>query len=416
MMGEYATLAVNMVDLGVFSRATTSPYQADAWRTPGYPAFLIPFYVTFHSWYPALFAQLLLLFLTAALLYVMAKRLMPEAWALVLASLYIVLPDTLLATSSLLAETLFTFLFIAGIYLCFFSEWQTPYTRFALAGILFALATYVRTASLYILVFFIPAYFLLYLRWHEITRKHVFAMLLLVLTFAGTLLPWCVRNERVMGVFSFATTGSYVLFRQNAAQFYDTLPNTPHTLKGENSRYVLEDMAGIPRGPVPTDFKYSTVMQKVAIGIIAAHPFRYALFHLSTFIPFFTSSGGHDYWRFAHDLLPNFDPPPEPSLIQAINPFSLPVLLTVLNNHGWFLLENAFWAIITLLLLTSLWYSKNVRIARMFFALILYFALVTGPIAHARYRMPVDPLLLLSSAAALSVLVENYRARKISIT
>lgn len=404
MSGEYALLTINLVEQGVFSESTTTPFVSNMWRTPGYPAFIASLYAFFDSFYPILIAQIVLLFLTVLMIFSMAKRMMGEGWALALALVYLCLPDTVLSASTLLSENLFVFLFISALYLCFFST-SKLYARFALAGLLLALATYVRPASLYLPIFFVPAYLLLYVGWSKISRTHVLAVALLLLIYIGTLVPWCIRNENQLGSFAFASTGPYVLFRQNATQFYEAYNHIPNL----DARYTLEDRAGIPRGPVPMDPAYSAVMQKVAVQVIAEHPFRYTLFHLTTFIPFFTSSGANDYWVFANGMSPDFNRPPEPSLIQALHPFSPSTLKIVLENHGWSLVENLAWALLTFLMCIGLWRSKNTRLAWMFFALIFYFALVTGPIAHARYRMPVDSLILLIAFSAAAYLWENRK-------
>lgn len=405
---ETSLMAINLVDHHVFSRSETAPFEPDVFRTPGHPIFLAPFYAIFRSFYPVLFAQVLCLFFTVIFIFKMALKLMPEKWAFAVSILYLFLPSTMLSASYLGNENLFVFIFVSAMYLFFFSEMKSIYLRWALTGFLLALSAYVRPASQYILVFFIPAYFIFYLKRKEITRKHFIAVGLMILVFAGTLAPWCIRNKKLTGIFTFNSTSSLVLFRQNAAQFYQTVSG----LGPGASRYALEEMAGIPIGPVPVDLKYEGVMKKVALDVIFAHPFRYAIFHLSSFISFFTSSGAHDYWRFVKDTQPGFNPPAEPSLIQALNPFSWPTVIIVFKNHGWRLIENSFWAIIALLVFAGVWWSKNVRLARVFLAIILYFAFVTGPMAYARYRIPVDPLLLVSAFSTAWFLWSRYKKKQ----
>jgi len=403
--------AINLVDHGVFSRSTTSPFVPDMWRTPGHPFFVAPFYAIFGNFYPVLIAQVFILFLTVILIFKMAKRVIGQKWALVLSVLYLFLPTTMLSTSALLNENLFVFVFVIALYIFFFSELKNIYVRWAFTGFLFALTVYIRPASMYFLLFFIPAYFAFYMPWSEFSRKYIFAALIMIAAFLGTLAPWCVRNKIEFDSWQFASTGPFFLFRQNATQFYEGY----NGISNLEARYALEDMAGIPRGPVPSDPKYSAVMQKVALEVIFAHPFRYAIWHLSTFIPFFTSSGANDYWVFVNNMGPNYNRPPEPSLIQALHPFKFSVLIIVLKNHGWTLLENIAWCLIALLVLIGLWRSKNIQLARIFFAIVLYFAFVTGPGAHARYRVPVEPLLLISAFSAASYLWEK-RTRTISIS
>jgi glycosyltransferase involved in cell wall biosynthesis/4-amino-4-deoxy-L-arabinose transferase-like glycosyltransferase len=403
---DYGVLTVNVVERGVFSLATTSPYTPDAWRTPGYIWFTVPIYALFHSFFPVLIAQIFTLFLTVLLVYRMAKRVLGERWAFGISLIYLFLPDTMLSASALLNENLFMLVFMVALYFFFFTEQKGLYVKWGVTGILLALTAYIKPASLYILIFFIPGLFLFYLPWKEISRKHIIAALIMILSFVATLFPWCVRNHLVLNTWQYATTGAFELFRQNATQFYEAYHHIPNL----EARYALEDMAGLPHGSVPLDPTYSPVLEKVALKVIFEHPVSYAFYHLTTFIPFFTSSGANDYRNFADGLRPDFNPTPEPSLLQAIHPFSLPVLLTVLKNHGWTLLENSIWAFVTVLILIGLWKSKERRLMHIFFVLMLYFAVVTGPIAHARYRIPVEPLMLIAAASTIAYFYERRAA------
>lgn len=402
-------LAKNIVENKVFSRSLTAPFEPDVWRTPGYPIFVAFFYALFNSFYPVVVAQIFTLFLTVILIFKMSKKLLGQRWALALSILYIILPDTILSASALFNENIFMLLFMSSIYVFFFKEFKNIYIKWALTGFLLALTVYVRPASLYLLIFFIPAIFIFYLRRNEINAKHFFAALFMIIAFLGTLLPWCIRNQREVGVFSFASTGPYVLFRQNAAQFYASLNGIDNVA----ARKALLQMAGIPEGTVggliPQDLKYSEAMKKTAISVILSNPFKYAVFHLSSFIPFFTSSGANEYSRFVHDMLPNYDPGYEPSLIQALNPFSWSVLIVVIKNHGWTLVENSFWALVALLAFLSVRYSKDAKLMRVFIVIVFYFAIVTGPIAHARYRIPVEPLLLIAAFSSTSYFYLRYK-------
>lgn len=400
-------MAKNLVEQKIFSRDTKPPYLPDTWRTPGYPFFASIFYAVFNSFYPVVITQIILLFFTTILIFKMAETMMDRKWALTLSLVYLALPDTLLTVSAIFTENLFVFLFILALYILFFAKFEKLYLKWILTGILLGLSVYVRPASLYILFFLIPAYFIFYIKKSEITRQHLIAAGFLIVSFIATLFPWCLRNKMQVDSWAFTSTSSYVLFRQNAAQFYQSLTGKDTV----TARKEFLKMAGIPEETVPRDTKYSEKMRDFALDFILAHPFKYAIFHLSTFIPFFTSSGAIEYSRFAHDLLPDYNPAPEPSLLQALHPFSLPTLVVVLKNHGWTLLENLFWAVIAFFALFSFFKSSNPKLTRMFFALVLYFAVVTGPIAHARYRMPVDPLILICAFSAIWFLWQHFKYR-----
>jgi len=408
---EFATLAINMVDHHAFSLSTTSPYLATAWRPPGYPAFIAPFYAVFHSFYPVLYVQVLLLYLTVLLIYAIARRVIGDRPAFWLCILYLCLPDTLLSASTLLSENLFMLVFMAALYIFLSPKVQNLYAKWALTGFLLALATYVRVPSLYLLAFFIPAYFLFYLPWKDFSKRYVLAALCMIIAFAATLAPWCIRNEMHFGDSSFTSASAFELFKQNAGRFYEGISGSTH----DETIATLEAKAGIPVGDVPTDLTYAPAMKRVALEVIFSHPYRYAFFQASAMVPFFFSPGAHDYWRFVMDMMPDFNPPPEPSFVQALNPLSIPLLITVFENHGWFLLENFFWLGVFLLVLLGLWKSRDTRQARFFFAIMIYFALITGPVAHARYRIPVEPLLLLGAFSAAVYWLDERRRTQAAI-
>lgn len=403
MPGDYAILAKNLVESGIFSRNTEPPYESDAWRTPGYPLFIAPFYALFGTFHAALVAQIGILFLTVILIFKMAESIIGRKLAFILSILYLLLPGTILSASVLLSENVFVFVFLLTLYVLFFSTWKHYYLQWSIGGLLLAATVYIRPASLYILPFFLFGYFAFYLNWRDISRKQIIGAIFLSIVFIGSLLPWNYRNLEQLDKFTFTSSSAFVLFRQNAVQFYEAYNDVPNI----EARYALQDRAGIPRGRVPDDLEHYDILKEVALDVITEHPIDYAIFHLITFIPFFTSSSVNTYSNYVGNLLPDTDHSPEPSLIQAINPFSFPTLMIVLKNHGWTLVENVMWAFVTLLVFISLWWSKNTRLSRMFFILILYFALVTGPIAHARYRMPVEPLLLISAFSAAAFLWER---------
>jgi len=397
-------LAENIINHHVFSRSLEAPFEPDVWRTPGHPIFVAAVYYVFGDFYSVLVANILLLFFTAVLIFKIAEHLMPQKLALAVSLLYAVLPDSLLSTSALFSENLFVLVLILAVYVLFFSKIKNIYLKWALTGLLLAATVYIRPASQYILLFFIPAYFILFLKKSEITRKHFIAAGLLILVFLGTMSPWCIRNREETGIWSFNSAGAFVLFYQ-AAWFYQAM----HPLDPLKALHALEDMAGIPRGPVPEESKYSHTLQTVALQVIFAHPWRYTVFHLSGLVPFFTSTGSREYMLFVKNMLPHDTPISEPTLIQALNQFSIPTLIVVLKNHGWTLLESILWAILTILAFWSAWRSKDKKLARVFLAIVMYFALVTGPISHARYRIPAEPFLLICAFSTLAYFVNEKK-------
>ena len=293
--------------------------------------------------------------------------------------------------------------FTAFFYVVFFAEIKNLYLRWLLAGIVLAAAVYVRPVAIYVPIILLPAYAWFYrTQIMAAVRTYCVAALIFIAVFCALLSPWYVRNHDVSGAWGFASIGSYDLFNHYVPYFLNSVYGTD---VGE-TKNRLEAQVGMPvGGPVSTDLTYADAMQSTALHIMLSDPIQYAKYHLSFLPAFFFSPASHEYWRVYNDLLPNSTVAPEPSLAQALNPFSLPLLITVFNNHGWFLVENALWASVLALALIGLWRAPGLRrFIGIVLCLALYFALVTGPLSHARYRMPVDGLLIVSALATLALL------------
>jgi hypothetical protein len=395
---DYDWIARNLVNHGQFSISKELPLEPDTFRTPAYPLFIALFYKLFGTLYAVLVAQALIVFLTAILIFKMAEKIIGDKWALIPTIIYIFDPNTMFGASTIFTENLFVPLFISSIYILFFSEIKNRYKKGLFAGILLALTALVRPIALYLPVIIIPSYFLFY--WVKsdwvIRRKQIIAMIIFLVAFSATVFPWFLRNKEVSGVWGFASVGTFGLFRENVPRFLATI-NDGNT--GEIRQEILA-RADLPPGKVSRRLQDSSIMQKVFLEVVMANPVRYAIYHIGSLPSFFLNSGVHHYLQFIkHQIIEDFTGGSEPGLAQALVTFSWPTFVIVIKNHGFFLIENVLLALITLLFFVGAWRSKNVGISRLFVVIVLYFALITGPISHARYRMPVTPLILIGAAS-----------------
>ena len=156
---QYWNYAWNLANHHVFSLAVPSPAppEPDAWRGPGYPAFLAACLAlapdqagsaTLAQWLQVLFSALL-----APMAIMLGRRFLPASWALAVGLLVAIWPHLIVFAGTFLSETLFAFsLLLAALAIS--SAFERGDARIALlAGVLVGLAWLVNP----ILMFFPPS-------------------------------------------------------------------------------------------------------------------------------------------------------------------------------------------------------------------------------------------------------------------
>jgi hypothetical protein len=202
----YLQLAENLLRHRLFSRDAAPPYTPETIRLPGYPLFLVPALWTPKPVFTIALVQILLSAFVTVLLWVwlVPRTGRPSAsFATLLLGLDLV---TLCHEPQVLAEVLLNALLIAA--LVFFwrlldRDRESPLA----AGLLWALAAFVKPIVLYL-----PVFLSLFL----LKRPRVMILFLL----AAYVLPvlWMLRNEHQTGKRVFTSLDGIVLLRYPAAQ------------------------------------------------------------------------------------------------------------------------------------------------------------------------------------------------------
>ena len=163
-------------------------------RTPGYPLMLAAIFKIFGRNFNAVRGvQCGIDVLTTLLVFTLGVQLFQDKTAAILAALgYAVYPPALLSTKYIMTENLYTFLLVLFVVTCIFAVRSRGLVTYAIAGILFGLATLTRPG-----VFVLPAVMLIAA---VIIRPSTWkGFLIMLLALSVTMLPWTVRNKRDLG-------------------------------------------------------------------------------------------------------------------------------------------------------------------------------------------------------------------------
>ncbi len=160
--------------------------------------------------------------------------------------------------------------------------------------------------------------------------------------------------------------------------------------------------------------EYTPVIKPVVRKHLTENFLGYTVFHTAKAIPFFLSSSlesvvGLRNNLFINDRNINIESSNLSGLLFKGN-FS--AFFSELFAQWWICVERLVWLVICLLALIPLFIKKYRSWAIFLWLIILYFAILTGPVSYARYRLPAEPFLFLLASFAIIKLYGKYRTKK----
>lgn len=353
---EFASLADRLVSNHTFSLHDGEP---ETFRTPGYPLF-VAFFRAMHLPYVVIpFLQMIMVAVTALLMYQIAVRFLgiSSRLAWLAGILYILDFTTMFNTILIGTDILFVMLLMVAVY--WLLSRRSP-VWIAGAGAVLSYGVLVRPVALY-LGFLLVLYFV-YRRWWK--NAIVFGV-----AFVLVLSPWLVRNKIQTGVIGISSISAYNLL-------YYNIP--PENGFAERLSDISDQQA--------RSLAYSAKLSHLAFSYIKAHPVSYMLHHLSGLPHFFFSSGAKYFFV---------------SGVKAFRSDHIPALL--------FHLESFVWLVLLLVAFAGLIIRSGRRtILFGFMVIVWYFALVTGPVAVARYRLPASPFLFLLAVSGYHLMRARF--------
>lgn len=384
----YVLLAQNILEHGVFS-VTDDPFEPESFRAPGYPAFLAVVFALFGVSIMALFVHALVASTAPIFLYLLTRTFHERAafWGAIVFALE---PVRLFLSASFLSDALFAVLFLAMLALTAAVK-DGSVGRAIGVGALLGACILVRPIAIF-LPLVVAAYLIVD---HRFSKRGFLAGLLVGLSALAIIFPWMYRNHEVFNSWNIASVGSANLVLYNAPEFLKWRPNPQGeamlaTFRAEQETLPRHEALSLAR---------SEVLTKTFRTIIRDHEVSYVTFHIIKTIPFFVTDGLRDTMRVL-----GFEVGSMPNVSTTLMRGDVGAVLGYLRSGGLaiglFVIGVGWWGIVSVLMTVAavgaLW-RRDIQILFLI-ALIAYFALLTGPVSNARYRVPVEGLMLFAAA------------------
>jgi 4-amino-4-deoxy-L-arabinose transferase-like glycosyltransferase len=386
---DYLDLARTLLSTGRFT-STVYP-GVDLLRPPGYPVFLMIGLWLGHGETGLIsLIQVLLLFVTAWLLYRISVELGHRQIGLIAVIIYLLNPNAAFWSMVLLTETLTGFWLTLGLW-CFVHFWTTKRRRWLLgAGLTLAIGALTRPIILPMAIGLGLLFFLLEWRRSNLPIQSLKASLVFFVGFLVLVIPWQLRNLEVHKQFTISEVGGstfqnwYVaqtlaqaegISRDEAAAIIDSAPNPlqyslgvirtyPLVFIKEQARGILRTLLGAEYG---TWAKVWTGEDIATTGVLSAF---IDLGSPSEIVRSLASQGKNPwFWAGIYALLYDI-------LLYAV------ILLAI-----WHLLHS---------------YRQGLvfNLASLLIFSLIYLLIIPGVAGESRFRAPADPLLALTAALA----------------
>lgn len=367
---SYLTVARNFLSHGSISESLEAPFVPDSLRTP-----LFPFFLALFLWLKIPFLGIVAVHnifagLSAVLVYRIGKTVFDSRAVGIVTALFVAIePLSIYWNNLLMADNLFSFLFLLAVYL--FIR-RNLYVSFIVLG----LSALTRPIGLYFFPLFLGMAIFRHYRDWGVGWGSTMAMLktaaLAVFLLLAIVSPWMVRNKAVFDTWSLSSAGWVNLYAFEAHTFAER-----HSLEfPEPARYSY-------------DFENVPFYRGATLDLFFDYPFEYAKFHLIFSIKSFLNRG-YDY------------------LMDSVIRAEFPDFAT---RYGHTLLRagNIFWGLIYAAIIVGFLWKPYRRWFLFLAALIVWNNLLQGALGvgqGGRYNLPTLPLLLLMGSCGFVFLFQ----------
>ena len=392
---DYLAIAKNLAVNGVYSKSAVVPFIPNFLRLPGYPFWLAFVYSIFKSFTPAIFLGMVVFALSAPLTYLIMKEVFSEKLAFWSGIIFALEPRMAFSAPFILSEQIFLPLFLLAVFFAvkFFNNSQKK--NYILLSALFTgfLALF-KSIALYLWPLFV---FLFYLRVRKnyLPKEAIKIIGLSVLILIFVIAPWLIRNKIVLDTWQLSLTGGTVIYWGHL-EILERYLGTPSGLAYQK----LIDKANRLAGSNWETAKAAKILTREAFTAIKNHPKEYFRVYTSNLPLFFITDGYKGIISYTTNMSQNYTNFSDLLLrlkfrefFEGLKDFSIfNIILPIVGRSVWlgFTILSFFGIYLGIKNMTEK------RLLLIFFTfIILYFALLTGPIGFdPRYRMPVNAFLI----------------------
>ncbi len=398
----YFTVSQNIIEGHGLTDSAAPPYIPYSFRPPLYHYFIAGAYWLLGGYWGVILLQILIASVLPLLGVAIARNLVERAWITWTSGVLLALePSAVLYSTFFYAETFFMFWFSLSILLLFAYLRQGRLWQLMASGLLLGLATLTRPTTQFLPIVIMGA--MLYFGFTYLTRRHILHILAYAAAFIIVLLPLLYRNYSIWGVAD--------LSPQMGVNLHMTLLPTVYSIERGTTfqaEFAALEASGL-KGPNSANLLEGKEYKKRAIPLLLAHPRALALSMLNSGLSFFTLDGVFDFLRHVRIR------PPEmigrPSLVAlATDPVGVAKYFgrNIMSPLFFILMGRLLWIGITVAFIAEairrFWRPASLE-SRIAVLIVLYFALtalITGFGLSARYRLPVNALIV---PLALSMIV-----------
>ncbi|TAL49391.1 hypothetical protein EPN83_00575 [Patescibacteria group bacterium] len=385
---QFVSLADN---LSKYHKFSLDGVQPETFRTPGYPALIFLSQSIFGGVSGAVFVQIILSGLSAILIFLIAQKIFGQTVAIISALVFSLSPSAIFHSVVLLSDMAFVFFILLSIYLLFFADSRIFKVMF-LAGISLGLSTLFRPISLYLPLILIP--FLLYEIRHQVTWKRALSLTgMFVVGLFVIVSPWLIRNRLETGVFAFSSLGVYNLASYNIPDFLASKYGPASSIVSEYQKIFR----ALPSEKARS-LEYSSELKNIFWPYLKGDFVSYGVYHIIGTAKFFLSSNLRylaiqiNAPKFKERLGLFAD---SPDILSALVHKDFSLVIKTLRTQTLITFDRLLMIAVTFLAFAAIFIRKHRFYSLLFLAIILYFALLTGPVSIPRYRLPAEPFLII---------------------
>ena len=383
----------------------------EVFRTPGYPFFTGIIYYLFGP-QPAyvLFIQIFFNLLSIYLIYLIATELLNKNLGLIAALLFSIDPHHTIFIYYLLTETIYTSVFLLAFYIFIIGLKNNKFSYFIIAGLIYGVSTLIRPITQYYIIALSVFVILWYIKnW----KQGILFSALLIFGYMATTLPWCYRNYHNFGYFKISNIKGYSFLFWDASYYEAKRQNK--TIEEINKEFYKElyVMGWRPNQNPFVKEEYLIALAKKTLSpnfpdYVKTHLIGAAKIHLSVGTQSLTdvlrlpAKKWTEEEKYTNGVIP---------LIQKF--FATKTIYEILLGS----FVAVFLGIVYFFAAIGIW--RMIREKQILLMLFLlgsagYFALISGIVSYARYRLPSMPFYILLACFGMAFLWDKYQKKKLS--